>query len=115
MDPIKRLTKKILQFRDKRNWKQFHTPKDLSISLVLEASEVMEHFRWKNDKEVKEYVKKNKEEISEELADVLYALLIMSHDLNINIEEALDRKMTINETKYPVKKFKNSNAKYNKL
>ena len=115
MNPIKRLTKSIVAFRDRRNWKQFHNPKDVSLSLVLEATEVMEHFQWKNPKEIEKYVKKNKLEISEELADVFYWVLLMSHDLKIDIEKALDRKIEINDKKYPVEKSKGKHTKYNKL
>ena len=115
MNPIKRLTKKIVAFRDRRNWKQFHNPKDLSLSLVLEATEVMEHFQWKNTKEVEEHIKNNKAEISEELADVFYWVLLMSHDLKIDIEKALERKIDINDKKYPVEKSKGNHTKYNKL
>ena len=115
MNPIKRLTKEILKFRDRRNWKQFHNPKDLSLSLVLEAGEVMEHFQWKTNEQVQEYIKTNKLEISEELADVFYWVLLLSHDLDIDIEKALDRKIRINNEKYPVEKSKGKATKYNKL
>ena len=115
MDPLKRLTKKVVAFRNKRNWKQFHNPKDLSLSLVLEATEVMEHFQWKNTQEVEDHIKKNKTEISEELADVMYWVLLMSHDLKIDIEKAVDRKLDINDKKYPVEKAKGRHDKYNKL
>ena len=115
MNPIKRLTQEIINFRNRRNWKQFHNPKDVSLSLVLEAAEVMEHFQWKNADEIKDYVKKNKKDISEELADVLYWVLLMSHDLEIDIADALDKKLIKNETKYPVEKSKGKHTKYNKL
>lgn len=115
MNPIQRLTKEIIAFRNKRKWKQFHNPKDVSLSLVLEATEVMEHFQWKNIEEMKEHVKKNKLAISEELADVLYWVLLLSHDLNIDIEKALERKIEINNQKYPVKKSKGKHTKYDKL
>ena len=85
---MKEITKKILEFREKRDWKQFHNPKDLALSLVLEATEVLEHFQWKSPKEVEEYSKTHKDEIGEELADVLYWLILMSHDLDIDILEA---------------------------
>jgi NTP pyrophosphatase (non-canonical NTP hydrolase) len=115
MDSIQKLTQKIVKFRDNRDWKQFHNPKDVALSLVLEATEVLEHFQWKNGKDIDEYVKKNKEEISEELADVLYWILLMSHDLDIDIKKALDRKLKINDKKYPVEKAKGKSTKYNKL
>ncbi|MEY2640983.1 MAG: hypothetical protein RL150_376 [Candidatus Parcubacteria bacterium] len=115
MNPIKRLTKEIIAFRNRRKWKQFHNPKDVALSLVLEATEVMEHFQWKSPEEMKTYVKKNKTAISEELADVLYWVLLLSHDLNIDIEKALDNKIKINNEKYPVSKAKGSHAKYTEL
>ena len=115
MKTTKDLTKRIIAFRDARDWKQFHNPKDVALSLVLEATEVMEHFQWKNAKEMEKYVKENKVAIGEELADVLYWVLLMSHDLDIDILSALDRKLKINEAKYPVEKAKGKHTKYNKL
>lgn len=115
MNPIQRLTSEIIAFRNKRKWKQFHNPKDVSLSLVLEATEVMEHFQWKSPEEMKDYVKKNKQAISEELADVLYWILLLSHDLNIDIEKSLDKKLELNNQKYPVKKSKGKHLKYDKL
>jgi dCTP diphosphatase len=114
-DKIGSLQQRIIDFRNKRDWKQFHNPKDIALSLVLEATEVLEHFQWKNDKEVREHVIRHKEEIGEELADVLYWVLLMSHDLDIDIADALERKIDKNEQKYPVDKAKGSNLKYNRL
>ena len=110
-----KLIKKILAFRDARDWKQFHNPKDLAISLVLEAGEVMEHFQWKSKEEVLEYAKTHKEEIGEELADVQNYLLLLSHDLGIDLEKAVLKKMKKNELKYPISKAKGKHTKYNKL
>lgn len=115
MSDIKKLTEKIKRFRNERDWKQFHNPKDVSLSLVLEATEVMEHFQWKNDAEIKKYIKKNKKEIGEELADVLYWVLLLSYDLKIDIKKTLEDKMKKNEEKYPVEKAKGKHNKYNKL
>jgi NTP pyrophosphatase (non-canonical NTP hydrolase) len=115
MKRIEELTKRIVDFRDARDWKQFHNPKDLAISLSLEASEVLEHFQWKNKEEMEKYIVSDKEHIADELADVLYWVLLMSHDLNIDVLTALDRKQTKNEEKYPVEKAKGKHTKYNKL
>ena len=115
MEKIDELTKRIVTFNNVRDWKQFHNPKDLSLSLVLEAAEVMEHFQWKNKEEMEKYVIEHKDEIGEELADVLYWILLISHDLNIDVLDALDKKMKKNEAKYPVKKSKGKHLKYNKL
>ena len=115
MSDISELTKKILKFRNDRNWKQFHNAKDLAIDISLEASEVLEHFLWKNKKEVTAHIKKHKKEISEELADVFVNVLIMSHDLNIDIKDAVEKKLKKNEKKYPVEKSKGRHEKYNEL
>lgn len=115
MSDIKNLTEKIKKFRDARAWKQFHNPKDLALSLVLEAAEVLEHFQWKNPKEIEMYIKINKEDIGEELADVLYWVLLISHDLKIDIKKALEKKIKKNEEKYPINKAKGKHTKYSKL
>jgi NTP pyrophosphatase (non-canonical NTP hydrolase) len=112
---IENITKRIIAFRDARDWKQFHNPKDVALSLVLEAGEVMEHFQWKNKEEMEKHVKENKTAIGEELADVLYWVLLMSYDLNIDVHDALEKKIKINEDKYPVEKAKGKHTKYNKL
>ena len=115
MDKVEKMTERIVAFRDARDWKQFHNAKDLSISLVLEATEVMEHFQWKSKEEIEAYIKTNKIDIGEELADVLYWVLLMGKDLDIDIMKALDKKMQKNEEKYPVDKAKGKHTKYNKL
>ena len=113
-DPEK-LIDRLLKFRKARDWEQFHNPKDMSLSLVLEAAEVMEHFQWKNAEEMKEYLKSHKDEVGEELADVLYWVLLMSHDLGMDVFEALDKKMDKNDKRYPVEKSKGNHKKYNEL
>jgi len=109
------LVQRIVDFRDARDWKQFHNPKDLALSLVLESTEVMEHFQWKNKEEMEKYVVSHKEDIGDELADVLYWVLLMSHDLDIDILEALERKQEKNEQKYPEDKSKGNHTKYTNL
>ncbi|OGH07201.1 MAG: nucleotide pyrophosphohydrolase [Candidatus Levybacteria bacterium RBG_13_35_9] len=112
---MKKLIEEIIKFRDARDWKQFHNPKDVAISLSLEASELMEHFQWKNKEEIEEHIKKHKEEISDELADVLYWVLLMSGDMKIDIVKAFNRKMKKNAQKYPVSKSKGRHIKYTEL
>ena len=115
MSEIKKLTGVILKFRDARNWKQFHNPKNVALSLVLEAAEVMEHFQWKNSDELTAHIEKNRGQIAEELADVLYWVLLMSNDLKIDISRSLKSKLKKNTLKYPVKRSKNRHVKYNQL
>jgi NTP pyrophosphatase (non-canonical NTP hydrolase) len=115
MSDIKKLTELIIKFRDARDWKQFHNPKDASLSLVLEAAEVMEHFQWKNKEEMDDYVKTHRAEIGEELADVFYWILLISHDLHIDIDKEVRKKLEKNEKRYPVSKSKGSHKKYSEL
>ncbi len=115
MSDIRELQKRIIAFRDARDWKQFHNPKDVAISLILEAGELLEHFQWKSAEEMQQHIEKQKEEISDELADVLYWVLLMSNDLDIDVGSALKKKMEKNEAKYPVQKSKGSHKKYTEL
>ena len=115
MDKLKKLTAEIVKFRDERNWQQFHNPKDVALSLVLEASELLEHFQWKNNDEISSHVEKSSHEIGEELADILYWVLLMSHDLKIDISSALENKLEKNKVKYPINLSKGNSIKYNKF
>lgn len=112
---IDELITKLNAFRDARDWRQFHNPKDSAISLSLEASEVLEHFQWKNEQEMKDHIKTHKEDIGEELVDVLYWVLLLSHDINVDLEKAFAKKMKKNEKKYPVKKARGRHTKYTDL
>ncbi|MEC0227357.1 nucleotide pyrophosphohydrolase [Paenibacillus alba] len=103
------IIKKIIEFRDERDWKQFHNPKDLAISLTLEASELLENFQWKDSSEA---LKQNMEQIKDELADVLIYSLMIAHDLEIDIESAILNKIDKNAKKYPVEKSKGTAKKY---
>lgn len=115
MSDIKTLTEEIIKFRNARDWKKFHNPKDTALSLVLEATEVMEHFQWRNGNEIASYVRSHKTELGDELSDVLYWVLLMSHDLGIDITKAFLRKMQLSAKKYPVKKSKGNHKKYTEL
>lgn len=115
MSEIKKITNKIKQFRDERDWKQFHNHKDMALSLVLEASEVLEHFQWKSPKEVNDYAEENKKELADELADVAMYLFELSDNLGIDLSRAILEKMGKNAKKYPVEKAKGKHTKYNKL
>lgn len=115
MSEIKLLTERIVAFRDERDWKQFHNPKDLALSLSLEAAEVLEIFQWKSGAEVQATSRDRKADLSDELADVLYYVLLMAHDLDIDIETALRAKLARNAEKYPVEKARGSSKKYTEL
>ncbi|MEI6438381.1 MAG: nucleotide pyrophosphohydrolase [Candidatus Omnitrophota bacterium] len=115
MGEIKDITQKMMQFREERDWKQFHNHKDVALSLVLEAAEVLEHFQWKSPEEVVRYGQENKEVLGDELADVAWYLFELAHDLGIDLPQAIERKTAKNAAKYPVDKCKGRHTKYNKL
>ncbi|MFA5720060.1 MAG: nucleotide pyrophosphohydrolase [Acholeplasmataceae bacterium] len=102
-----KLIKEILKFRDEREWKQFHTPGNLSKSIVIESAELLENFQWGE-----EYA--NIENIKEELADIfIYGLLLMEH-YNFDFNEIIKEKINKNKEKYPIEKAKGNANKYDK-
>ena len=115
MSDIKYLTEKIKKFRDDRDWMQFHNHKDMALSLVLEASEVLEHFQWKKPEEVNTHAEKHRDEIAEELADVAMYLFELADNLNIDLPKAIETKLAKNAQKYPIQKAKGVATKYTKL
>jgi dCTP diphosphatase len=115
MKTIQELTQHVVDFRDARDWKQFQTPKDLAVALVLEATEVLEHFQWQNSEEMKKHVEDRRGDIGEELADTLFVVLLMSHDFGIDIAGALEKKLVKNAAKYPIEKAKGNHKKYTEL
>lgn len=115
MKSLSDLQQSVISFRDARDWKQFHKPKDLALSLVLESAEFMEHFQWKNEEEIQLHLKNRKEDVSDELADVLYWVLLIANDLDIDIEKSLISKIKKNNDKYPIEKAKGKHTKYTEL
>lgn len=116
MEQFQRLIEAVNNFRDARDWRQFHNPKDLALSLVLEAGEVLEHFQWKNGDKIKEYLNGDgKKELSKELADVLIYLLFLASDLGVDLERAVLEKLVEQNRKYPVEKARGVSTKYDKL
>ncbi len=110
-DSIKELTEKIVAFRDARNWKQFHNPKDMAISISLEAAELLEAFQWSGaDTEVD--TDKKLSMVKEELADVLIYAFLMGNDLGIDIPEIIRSKIAANNRKYPAEKAYGKSDKY---
>ena len=115
MADLSDLQKRVVAFRDARDWKQFHNPKDLAVSMLLEAAEFLEHFQWKSPDEIKTHLKKKRGDVSDELADVLYWVLLIANDMKIDLPKAFERKMAQNEKKYPIKKAKGRHTKYTEL
>ncbi|TDL34922.1 nucleotide pyrophosphohydrolase [Jeotgalibacillus sp. S-D1] len=95
---MKKLQEEIIEFRNKRGWDEVHQEKDLALSIVLESSELLELFQWKSSEEA---VKQNKQEMKDEMADVLIYLIQLASKLEIDLEEAAKNKMKKNAIKYP--------------
>ena len=106
------LIDKIIKFRDDRNWSQYHTPKNLAISLSLEANELLELFQWVDSNEA---IENSKAEIKDELADIIIYSILMADRMDLDIEEIVAKKLKKNNLKYPVNKSYGSNAKYTEL
>ena len=106
---------KIREFRDARDWKQFHHPKDMAAGLAIEAAELMELFLWKNEQEQTEIVETKREQIEDELADIGMFLLELADNLNVDLLTAIEAKMEKNAAKYPVEKSKGRSVKYTEL
>ena len=103
---------KILKFRDDRDWKQFHNPKDLAISISLEAAELLEVFQWSaEDVTCSDKIDK----IKEELADVANYCVLMADACGLDVDEIIREKIKRNEEKYPIEKSKGSKRKYTNL
>lgn len=115
MSDLRKLQEQVIKYRDARDWKQFHNPKDVSISLLLEAAELLEHFQWKSAEEMQKHLLDKKDEVADEIADVLYWTLLISHDLGIDLAGHFEKKMAQNEAKYPVAKSKGNHKKYTEL
>lgn len=115
MTEITEIKDKLLAFRKARDWEQFHNPKDLAISLALEAAEVLEHFQWKSPEEIEKYTKEHADDIAEEMADVFNWIILLAHDLNIDIIDASNKKIAKNAAKYPSDKAKGNHKKYTEL
>jgi NTP pyrophosphatase (non-canonical NTP hydrolase) len=114
---IRELKEKVREFCEARDWDQFHGPKDLAIGVITEASELLEHFRFLSEEESMELLKnpQQREEIEDELADVLFFLLRFCQRFDVDLDRALIRKMEKGEKKYPVEKARGSNRKYTEL
>jgi len=106
---VDQLIRQIVEFRDQRNWAQFHNPKDLALGLSIEAAELNELFLWKKPEEA------DPARVREELADILIFALMLLEKYGLDLEEIVQKKLAANEEKYPADKARNSAAKYSDL
>ena len=106
---------RIRQFRDERDWKQFHDPKNLATSIAIEAAELLEEFQWQTGEESRRHAAENREAVSDEVADVAIYLFELCDILQIDLKAAILSKLEKNAAKYPVEKSRGRSTKYTKL
>ena len=114
-DSIENTLRKIRAFRDERDWLQFHDPKSMAASIVIEAAELLEHFQWKNKEEAVAHAQSHVTEIADELADVAVYVMEFADSLGIDLLQAIHEKMKKNAEKYPIEKSKGNALKYSQL
>jgi NTP pyrophosphatase (non-canonical NTP hydrolase) len=114
-DQLKELTRLLLDFRDARDWKQFHGLKNLIISLQIEAAELLELTQWKTDEQCESIVSASKQAIAYELADIFSYLLLISEHCQIDLADSLKEKVELNEHRYPARKSRGTASKYDEL
>jgi dCTP diphosphatase len=112
---IKRLTEELRKFAVDRDWDQFHSPKNLSMALSVEAGELVEKFQWLTEQQSFELTGKKKKDVEEEIGDILIYLVRIADQLNVDLIKAASEKLTKNAEKYPIEKAKGRADKYTEL
>jgi NTP pyrophosphatase (non-canonical NTP hydrolase) len=107
------LKQAVLDFRTVREWGQFHTLRTLSTALAVEAAELAEVTQWTPDADLERRAIEARSKIEEEVADLCILLTYLTHDLDIDVDDIVRRKLQVNGAKYPVEQFKGSSRKYN--
>jgi len=111
-DSLEILRRRLGRFAVERDWEQFHSPKNLILALVGEVGEVAEHFQWRSDQAAESLSEEARAEVALELADVLFYLVRLADRLDISLADAAQRKLAINEQRYPADKVRGSSRKY---
>ena len=107
-----RIRKQVRQFVVERDWDQFHSPKNLSMALIVEAAEMVEHFQWLTEEQSSNLPPEKLAEVELELADIQIYLISLAEKLKLDLVEAVDKKLALNAKKYPVDKVRGSSKKY---
>lgn len=103
---------RLRQFAEERDWEQFHSPKNLSMALIVEAAELVEHFQWLTEEQSSSLEQKQLEKVQEELADIQIYLIRIADKLNVDLMGAVSKKIEANAKKYPSEKVRGSSKKY---
>ncbi|WP_444899864.1 nucleotide pyrophosphohydrolase [Microbulbifer sp. VAAC004] len=112
MNDLKAIRQKMQEFSDARNWNQFHSPKNLSMALSVEVSELLEHFQWLTEEQSYSLKAEQLEAVADEIADIQLYLVRLADKVEIDIGTAVEQKLQKNETKYPIDKVKGCSKKY---
>ncbi len=115
MADLTSIQQKIIAFRNERDWAQFHDPKNLAEALSIEAGELLENFLWKTIGQSKNLSDEELKKVKEEIADIFIFLTYLCHEFKIDLPKEVEKKIAVNEAKYPVEKAKGSNKKYTVL
>jgi NTP pyrophosphatase (non-canonical NTP hydrolase) len=103
-DSLDNLNTRLKEFAVSRNWEQFHSPKNLSMALIAECAELVEHFQWLTEEQSRNLPENKRDEVALEMADILIFLIRAAERLDIDLIEAAERKIAINEVRYPLEK-----------
>jgi NTP pyrophosphatase (non-canonical NTP hydrolase) len=114
-DTVQTLTAEIRAFRDAREWRQFHGPKEMAVAIAAEAGELLQHFVWQNDAQSERRAAERRDQIGDEVADVAILLFELADNLGLDLADIMRAKLARNELRYPVDKARGSNRKYNEL
>ena len=106
---------RVLAFREERDWRQFHTFRNLAVSISLESAELLEFVQWVPDADMPGVVEQRKPEICDEIADIAIYLALIAHDLGVDVDECVRRKLSVNEARYPVEKSRGVATKHDRL
>ena len=114
-NPLTRISERLKEFAQARDWAQFHSPKNLASALSVESAELLEHFMWLTEEQSRELSAAKREEVASEMADVLLYLLQLGTSLDIDLVDAAQKKIALNETRYPVERAKGTSRKHDEL
>ncbi len=115
MTDLESILRKIIAFRNERDWAQFHDPKNLAEALSIEAGELLENFLWKTTEQSRDLTEEELKNIKEELSDIFIFLAYLCEEYKIDLLKEVEKKIAVNEAKYPVEKARGSNRKYTEL
>jgi len=111
-ETLQHLAEQLREFAAERDWEQFHSPKNLAMALSVEVAEIVEHFQWQTQQQSRELDEAKRHQVEQELADALIYLVRLADQLGVDLLEAAEQKLALNEAKYPADRVRGSSRKY---